>query len=70
MGLAYFFLFVMTLGAAGTAAASLIAAREIWKKSRFKILAVILLLLAVLCAAAALSFLAIAWREPPWAFHF
>lgn len=37
MGLAYFFLFIMILGAAGIAVTLLIAAWEIWKKVRFKI---------------------------------
>lgn len=70
MGLAYLFLFVMILGAAGIAVALLIAAWEIWKKARFKILAIIPLLLAGLCAVVAFYLLAIVWREPPWRFHF
>ena len=37
MGLAYFFLFIMILGAAGAAVALLVLAWIIWKKSRFKI---------------------------------
>ena len=41
MGLAYFFLFIMILGAAGAAVALLVLAWIIWKKSRFKIFAII-----------------------------
>lgn len=52
------------------AAVFAIAAWNIWKKARFKILAVIPLFLAVPCAAAACYLLAIVWREPPWGFHF
>ena len=53
MGLAYFFLFIMILGAAGAAVALLVLAWIIWKKSRFKIFAIIPVLLAVPCAVAA-----------------
>lgn len=52
------------------AAVFAIAAWNIWKKARFKILAVIPLFLAVPCAAAACYLLAIVWREPPWGVHF
>lgn len=69
MGLGYFFLFITILWAAGIAAVLLKAAWELWKKPRLKPLAVISLLLAGLCAAAALYLLAIIWREPPWGFH-
>lgn len=70
MGLAYLFLFGMILGAIGAAALLLKTAWEAWKKPRQKALAVIPLLLAAACAAAALYLLMIAWREPPWGFHF
>ena len=70
MGLAYFFLFIMILGAAGTAVTLLVLAWIIWKKSRFKIFSVIPALLAVSCAAVAFYLLEIVWREPPWGFHF
>lgn len=70
MGLAYFFILIMILGAAGTAVVLLIAAREIWKRPRLRILAIILLLLAGLCAVAAFYLAALVWREPPWGFHF
>ena len=66
MGLAYFFLFIIILGAAGAAVALLVLAWIIWKKSRFKIFSVIPVLLAVPCAVAAFYLLAIVWREPPW----
>lgn len=65
VGLAYLFLFIMVFGAAGMAAAFVIAAWYIWKKARFKILATIPLLLAVPCAVAAFYLLSIVWREPP-----
>ena len=42
MGLAYFSIFIVILGAAGIAVVLLKAAWEIWKKARFKILAIIL----------------------------
>ena len=70
VGLAYLFLFIMALGAAGTAAALLTAAWNIWKKARFKFLEIIPLLLAVPCAVVAFYLLAIVWKEPPWGFHF
>lgn len=65
MGLAYFFLFGMILGAIGAAVLLLRAAWEVWKKHRLKVLAVFPLLLAV-----AFYLLMIVWREPPWRFHF
>ena len=70
VGLAYFFLFIMILGATGVDVALVIAAWIIWKKARFKILIIIPLLLAVPCAVVAFYLLAIVWREPPWGFHF
>ena len=70
MGLAYFFLFIMILGTAGTAVTLLVLAWIIWKKSGFKIFSVIPVLLAVPCAVAAFYLLEIVWREPPWGFHF
>lgn len=70
MGLVYFFLFIMILGAAGAAVPLLALAWIIWKKSRFKIFAVIPVLLAVFCAVTAFYLLVIVWKEPPWGFHF
>ena len=70
VGLAYLFLFIMILGAVGIAVALVIVAWNIWKKARFKILAIIPLLLAVPCAVVAFYLLAIVWKEPPWGFHF
>ena len=70
MGLAYLFLFIMILGATGAAVALLVAAWKIWKKSRFKIFAIIPMLLVVPCAVVAFYLLAIVWREPPWGVHF
>ena len=70
MGLAYLFLFIMILGGGGVAVALVIVAWNIWKKARFKILAILPLLLAVLCAVVVFYLLAIVWREPPWGFHF
>lgn len=70
MGLAYLFLFIMILGAAGIAVALVIAAWNIWKKARFKILAIIPLLLVTPCAVVVFYLLEIVWREPPWGFHF
>ena len=70
VGLAYFFLFIMILGATGVDVALVIAAWIIWKKARFKILIIIPLLLAVPCAVVAFYLLAIVWREPPWGFYF
>ena len=54
MGLAYFFIFITIFGAAGIAVVLLKAAWEIWKKARFKILAIIPLLLGGFCAFFAL----------------
>ena len=68
MGLAYFFLFGMILGAGGGAVLALKSAWEVRK--RRKIPAVLLLLLAVVSAAVALYLLMIVWREPPWKFSF
>ena len=65
MGLAYFFLFGMILGAIGATVLLLRAAWEVWKKHRLKVLAVFPLLLAV-----AFYLLMIVWRKPPWGFHF
>ena len=70
MGLAYLFLFIMILEAAGLAVALLVAAWKIWKKSRFKIFAIIPVLLAGLCTVVAFYLLEIVWREPPWGVHF
>lgn len=50
----------------GVAVALLALAWIIWKKSRFKIFAIIPVLLAVFYAVAAFYLLAIVWREPPW----
>ena len=58
MGLAYFFIFITILGAAGIAVVLLKAAWEIWKKARFKFLALIPLLLGGFCAFVALYVLA------------
>ena len=54
MGLAYFFIFITILGAAGIAVVLLKAAWEIWKKARFKFLALIPLLLGGFCVLFAL----------------
>lgn len=63
MGLAYFSLFLMIFGAAGIAVVLLKLACRIWKKARFKILAIIPLLLGGFCAFVALYSLAIIWKE-------
>ena len=63
MGLAYFFLFLTIVGAVGISIVLLKVAWGIWKKSQFKILAIIPLLLAGLCAVVAFYLLAIIWRE-------
>ena len=68
MGLAYFFIFFTVLGAAGIAVVLLKAAWEIWKKARFKFLALIPLLLGGFCAFVALYFLAIILREGFYSF--
>ena len=70
MGLAYLFLFIMMLGATGAAVVLLVTAWKIWKKSRFKIFAIIPVLLVVPCVVVAFYLLAIVWREPPWGVHF
>ena len=70
MGLAYLFLFIMILGVAGIAVALVIAAWNIWKKARLKILAIIPLLLVIPCAVVVFYLLEIVWREPPCGFHF
>ena len=68
MGLAYFSIFVVILGAAGIAVVLLKAAWEIWKKARFKILAMIPLLLGGFCAFFAVYILAIILREGFYSF--
>ncbi len=70
MGLAYFILFGMILGAVALAIISLKAAWEIWKGSQWKVMAVFPVLLAVLCFGVAFYLIAIIWKEPPWGFHF
>lgn len=68
MGLAYFFILVTIAGSAGMAILLLMITHTLW--SRHRLLAVIFLIPAVLCAAWALYILIIFLREPPWAFHF
>ncbi len=68
MGLAYFFILVTIAGSAGMAILLLMITHTLW--SRRRLLAVIFLIPAVLCAAWALYILVIFLREPPWAFHF
>ncbi len=63
MGLGYFFIFTIILGAAGIAVVLLKAAWGIWKKARFKILAIIPLLLGSFCAFIAFYLLGIILRE-------
>jgi len=58
----------MISGAAGIALVLLKAAWGIWKTARFKILAMIPLLLGGFCAAAALYFLAVILREGSYSF--
>ena len=70
VGLAYLFILVMILGTTGAAVALLAAAWKIWKRARFKILAIIPLFLTAPCAVVTVYLLAIVWREPPWGFHF
>lgn len=70
MGLAYLFLFGMILGAIGVAVLLLKTAWEVWKRPSLKVLAVIPLLLAAACFAAAFYLLMIVWHEPPWRFLF
>lgn len=68
VGLAYFFVFLIILGAAGIAVVLLKAAWGIWKKWQFKILAIIPLLVGVFCAFIALYFLAVILREGFYSF--
>ena len=68
MGLAYFFLFLTIFGAAGIPVVLLKLAWGIWKKARFKFLAIIPLLLGGFCAFVALDFLAIILREGFYSF--
>ena len=68
MGLAYFFVFLIILGAAGIAVVLLKVAWEIWKKARFKILTIIPLLVGAFCAFVALYFLAVILREGFYSF--
>ena len=70
MGLGYVLVLGMALGGFGMAVTLWGAAREMWKKSRWRILAAVPLLLGVLCAGMACYLLGIIWREPPWSFHF
>jgi len=58
----------MILGAAGIAIVLLKAAWGICKQARFKIRAIIPLLLGGLCAVTAFYFLAIIWREGFYSF--
>jgi len=58
----------MILGAAVIAIVLLKAAWGIWKTARLKIWAMIPLLLGGFCAAVALYFLAIIWREGFYSF--
>ena len=68
MGLAYFSILIGILGAAGIAVVLLKAAWEIWKKARFKILAIIPLLLGGISTFFALYFLAIILKEGIYSF--
>ncbi len=68
MGLAYFSILIVILGSAGIAVVLLKAAWEIWKKARFKFLAIIPLFLGGFCAFFALYFLAIILREGFYSF--
>lgn len=63
MGLAYFFLFFTIFGAAGIAVVLLKVTWRIWKKARFKFLAIIPLLLGGYCAFVVFYLLAMIWRE-------
>ena len=63
MGLAYFSILIGILGLAGIAVVLLKAAWGIWKKARFKILAIIPLLLGGISTFFALYFLAIILKE-------
>lgn len=64
MGLAYFFLFIMLIGAVCAAIALLTAALYVWKKAHYKILALITAGLAGYCAVKAFDLLVIVWRAP------
>ncbi|WP_295758598.1 hypothetical protein [uncultured Oscillibacter sp.] len=68
MGLAYFSILIGILGLAGIAVVLLKAAWGIWKKARFKILAIIPLLLGGISTFFALYFLAIILREGIYSF--
>ncbi|WP_300417160.1 hypothetical protein [uncultured Oscillibacter sp.] len=68
MGLAYFSIFIGILGAAAIAVVLLKAAWGIWKKARFKFLALIPLLLGGFCAFVAFYFLAIILKEGFYSF--
>ena len=70
MGLGYFLILVMIAGAAGGAVFLLLLARNIWKRSRYRALALFPLLAAGPCAAMAVWLLALFLREPPWSYHF
>lgn len=68
MGLAYFVVFLTIFGAVGIAVVLLKLAWRIWKKARFKMMAIIPLLLGGFCAVVAFYFLAIIWREGFYSF--
>lgn len=68
MGLAYFSILIGILGLAGIAVVLLKAAWGIWKKARFKILAIIPLLLGGISTFFALYFLAIILKEGIYSF--
>jgi hypothetical protein len=68
VGLAYFSILIGILGLAGIAVVLLKAAWGIWKKARFKILAIIPLLLGGISTFFALYFLAIILREGIYSF--
>lgn len=70
MGLAYFFIFLTMFGAGALAVMLLLAAWKLWKGPKWRALAVLPLLLAVPCGIVAVYLAALAWREPPWGFHF
>ena len=68
MGLAYFFIFITILGAAGIEVFLLKEAWEIWKKARLKFLALNPFLFGGFCAFVALYVLAIILREGFYSF--
>ena len=68
MGLAYFSILIGILGLAGIAVVLLKAAWGIWKKARFKILAIIPLLLGGISTFFVFYFLAIILREGIYSF--